>query len=438
MSERMRTRSQGPPVSPPNIERDANPFPNREQIARDQADAVRLATLAAQGEVGLASNVNIRDIRVEQGEIPPVNLQNQVVYGIPQETGENSPESDPPKENTGQRNMTGEIPRFQTQEVNEEGAVGGSAVEQETPQHPTKVEEVSREENIGSPVDSTQDIVDGQQFMDDNLSDVMRNSAIASNLSSLLNLTTTTTQKPERPATMDWILPDGLNTKLENVTTKEIADFPAPGTSNGAMIVDIPNIEPYFNTRRFLVDLHTGDMFAATKGNWHRLEVGCKKVGFVTENLATLLEHAGSRLEKQLRPVDKDQTTVLRLDSTKAKAPPIPFIPNAYNYEEHTEAMTPTARKNYIKDRTQAAETYITEYNNTRLWKLENMIPPENLDQRLQIVFGRVNAVQEAIDRALEKDNEIRRKTNLRYLETPNRFPTPDTMQAHEPARWIT
>ena len=85
----MRTRSQGPPVSP-NIERDANPFPNPEQIARDQADAVRLATLAAQGEVGLASNVNIRDIGAEQGEIPPVNVQNQAAYGTPQETGENS------------------------------------------------------------------------------------------------------------------------------------------------------------------------------------------------------------------------------------------------------------------------------------------------------------------------------------------------------------
>ena len=310
--------------------------------------------------------------------------------------------------------------------------------EQGTPHPPTKIEEVSREENTGSPADIVQDIAEGQQFIDDNLSDVMRNSAIASNLSSLLNFTTTTAQKPERPATMDWILPDGLNTKLERVTNKEIADFPAPGTNNGAMMVDIPNIEPYFNTKRFLVDLHTGDMFAAVRGSWYRLEVGCRKVGFVTDNLPTLLEHASSRLEKQLRPIDKDQTTVLRLDPTKAKAPPIPFIPNAYNYEIHSEAMTPTARKNYIKDRTQVAETYITEYNNTRLWKLENVILPKGLDQRLQIVFGRVEATRKAIDEALEKDNEIRRRTNLRYLEVPTRFPTPGTMQAHEPNHWIT
>ena len=137
----------------PNIERDANPFPNPEQIARDQADAVRLASLAAQGEVGLANNVNTHNIGVEQGEIPPVNTQNQVVYGIPQETGENSPENINQRETTEQGNTTGEIPPNQTRERDEEGAVGGNVQVQGTPQHPTKIEEVSREENAGSPVD---------------------------------------------------------------------------------------------------------------------------------------------------------------------------------------------------------------------------------------------------------------------------------------------
>ena len=268
----MCTRSQGPPVSP-NIERDASPFPNPEQIARDQAEAVRLI-----------NNVNTHNIWVEQGEIPPVNTGNQVTNTNPPNTGKNSPENGGQGEDSNQENTTGEIPPDQGLIGDQAGAVGGATQSQGTPQHPTKVEEVSREENMGSPAESTQDIVDGQQFMDDNLSDVMRHSAIASNLSSLLNFTTTTTQKPERPATMDWILPDGLNSKLESVSTKEIADFPAPGTSNGAMIVDIPNIEPYFSTKRFLVDLHTGDMFAAMRGSWFRLEVGCKKVGFVTES----------------------------------------------------------------------------------------------------------------------------------------------------------
>ena len=52
----------------------------------------------------------------------------------------------------------------------------------------------------------------------------------------------------------------------------------------------------------------------------------------------------------------------------------IPKIPHAHNYPPHAEAMSPTARKNYIKDRTQVAAIYITEYSNTRLWELENKV----------------------------------------------------------------
>ena len=308
MSERMRTRSQGPLVSP-NIDR--NVIPNPKQIARDQAEAVRLARLAAGRNVGLTNSENTHRNNTEQDELPPVNIENQAPNGNSQETGENLPEIEAQEEVANHENNTGEIPPNSDQEMSEIGATGEVSQQQGTPQQTPKVEDISRVESVRSPGEIAQGIVDGQQYMDDNLSDVMRNSAIASNLSSLLNFTTTTTQKPEGQVTLDWILPDGLNSKLENVATKEIANFPAPGTNNGAMIVEIPNIEPYFSTKKFLVDLHTGDLFAATQGNWHRLEVGCRRTGFVTENLTTLLEHAGARLRKQLQPVDSDQTKVL-------------------------------------------------------------------------------------------------------------------------------
>ena len=309
MSERMGTRSQGPPVSP-NIDHDA--FPNPEQVARDQAEAVRLARLAAEGDMGLTNSDNTHRNNTERGEIPSVSGKNQVLSVDSQEMGENLPETKVQRGGTTQENNTGEIPPNGDGDTVETDTIAGDSQPQGTPLQTTpKVEDISRIESIRSPGESAQGIVDGQQFMDDNLSDVMRNSAIASNLSSLLNFTTTTAQKPEGQLTMDWILPDGLNSKLVNVTTKEIADFPAPGTSNGAMIVEIPNIEPYFNTRKFLVDLHTGDLFATAQGNWHRLEVGCRRTGFVTENLTTLLEHAGTRFRKHLQHVDKDQTSVL-------------------------------------------------------------------------------------------------------------------------------
>ena len=65
----MRTRSQGPLVSP-NIEREANSFPNPEQIARGQVDALRLANLAAQGELGLVNNANTHNIGGRTGRDP--------------------------------------------------------------------------------------------------------------------------------------------------------------------------------------------------------------------------------------------------------------------------------------------------------------------------------------------------------------------------------
>ena len=57
----------------------------------------------------------------------------------------------------------------------------------------------------------------------------------------------------------------------------------------------------------------------------------------------------------------------------------------------------------YIKDRAQAAVTYIMEYGNNTLWNLEKRAPIHKLTQRLQFVFGRVNTVRKAVDEAIEK-----------------------------------
>ena len=94
---------------------------------------------------------------------------------------------------------------------------------------------------------------------------------------------------------------------------------------------------------------------------------------------------------------------VLTLDPAEAQPPPLPFIPNIANYTLHIKPMSPAMRKNYIKDRAQAAVTYITEYGNTALWSLENMVPLHKLTQRLQVLFGRVDAVRKAVGRSDRK-----------------------------------
>ena len=128
---------------------------------------------------------------------------------------------------------------------------------------------------------------------------------------------------------------------------------------------------------------------------------------------------------------------VLTLDPSEAQPPLLPFIPNVANYVTHNKLMSHAMRKNYIKDRAQAAVTYITEYGNTTLWSLENLVPVHQLMQCLQIVFDKANAVRKAVDKAIENDDEIRRNKCMCYLKPPKRFPVPEDMESEETATWI-
>ena len=150
-----------------------------------------------------------------------------------------------------------------------------------------------------------------------------------------------------------------------------------------------------------------------------------------------LIQHASIRLKNKIYGRKEDQTVVLTLDPTKAQPPPLPFIPSIANYTLHSKPMSPAMRKNYIKDRAQAAVMYITEYGNTTLWSLENLVPLHKLMQHLQVMLGRVDAVRKAVDEAIENDDEIRRKKCMHYLKPPKRFPRPEDMESEENATWI-
>ena len=235
---------------------------------------------------------------------------------------------------------------------------------------------------------------------------------------------------------MDWIIPDGRNSHLETLQEKHIMNFPAPGGKTGAILVHLPDLEPFYDTKEFLIDLQSGKLFAKLYNKWHAAGLTCRKHDFEVEQLMVLIQHASIRLKSSLQR--NGNTEVLVLDPTKAQPPPLPFIPEIGNYITHNKPMSPTMRKNYIKDRAQAAVTYITEYGNTRLWTMENLVPAHRLRQRLQIVFGKTNALREVIDKAIGCDDEIRRKKCMRYLKPPKRFPAPEEMDREETAGWIS
>ena len=230
--------------------------------------------------------------------------------------------------------------------------------------------------------------------------------------------------------TLDWVIPDSRNSCLETLQDKHIMDFPAPGDKTGAMLVYLPDLD--LDTKEFLIDLQSGELFVKLHNKWHAAGLTCRKQDFEVDQLMALIQHACIRLKNMLhKNVDTD---VLILDPAKAQPPPLPFIPDMGNYITHDKPMSPAMLKNYIKDRAQAAVTYITEYGNTWLWTMENLVPDHKLRQQLQIVFGRTNALREAIDKAIECDDELRRKKCMQYLKPPKRFPALEEMDNEETA----
>ena len=190
------------------------------------------------------------------------------------------------------------------------------------------------------------------------------------------------------------------------------------------MLVHLLDLEPFYNTKEFLVDLQSGELFVKLNDRWHPAGLTCNKRNFEVDSLMALIQHASIKLKNRIYGRKEEQTTVLTLDSSQAQLPPLPFIQRAANYILHDKPMSPAMRKNYIKDRVQTVVTYITEYGSTTLWSLEKKAPPHKLTQYLQSVFGRVNVVRKAVDKTIENDNEIRRRKCMRYLKPPQKVPS--------------
>ena len=67
-------------------------------------------------------------------------------------------------------------------------------------------------------------------------------------------------EKPTLP--LGWIVPDGTNWTLEEITQKKVANGMSPGgDSAGAIITSLENLEPYYRMQFFLVDIETGKVF---------------------------------------------------------------------------------------------------------------------------------------------------------------------------------
>ena len=99
----------------------------------------------------------------------------------------------------------------------------------------------------------------------------------ASQIQTNFSTTGSTCNIPGKPAIpLGWIIPDGTNQTLEEINEKKVANGISPGGGNvGAIIASLQNLELYYGTQFFLVDIETGEVFAYVQQQWRQTGLYC-------------------------------------------------------------------------------------------------------------------------------------------------------------------
>ena len=222
-----------------------------------------------------------------------------------------------------------------------------------------------------SPDTQIKSTIEGETiYFDDNLSDVMRTSVQGNqpiNWADPLGLGLSNTQPVNHRLLLGWVLPDGLNKKLEDIETKTIANFASPGGGTGAMLVKLPALQPYYYTKQFLVDLDTGELFAQRHKLWYTTGLTCRSRQFspneVDERIQRESEWYRQKLEEEeqteIIPIKQDTTQYLKLPTpiqskqSTAILPNLPNLPDPSCFRIFTDVMQLQTRKNYLRDSVQ-------------------------------------------------------------------------------------
>ena len=286
--------------------------------------------------------------------------------------------------------------------------------------------------------DATNDLLD--QYMDENYTDVPRTSLLnPSSYLSLPSVKRSPQQEQPRPMAMDWYLPDGSNLRLVEVPGTKIADFSSPGGGTGAMTMTIPHLMLHYQTTKYLVDLDTGELFGWIVNQWRHTRLYCSAQPFVIRELTAMTTRCSEALRMDLE--QEQQMSVVQLSSegrqNTTDLPSLPMMPEPGAYVTQPDVMTPQMRRNYVRDRTQAALMYIKEYETSQKWEHDPQYDVQQVRQQLQIVYGKADKVKKNVDTAVLNDDIYRRRRIMRTLELPQRFPLPQNMKNSPVETWV-
>ena len=204
-------------------------------------------------------------------------------------------------------------------------------------------------------------------------------------------------------------------------------------------MLTLPHLMLHYQTTKYLVDIDTGELFGWIANQWRRTGLHCSTQPFVISELTARTTHCSTALRMDLE--QEQQTSVVQLTGEERRntvqLPPLPLMPEPEAYVTQPDAMMPQMRKNYVRDRTQAALTYITEYKTSQEWEKDPQYDAQQVRQWLQIVYGKADKVRQRVDTALLNDDIYRRRRVMRTLDLPERFPVPQNMKDSPVATWV-
>ena len=153
-------------------------------------------------------------------------------------------------------------------------------------------------------------------FFDDDISDVMRASTQANQTNNRswndpLGLDPMNHDPNQQKwMSLSWVIPDGLNRKIEEVEEKSIANFASPGGGEGAMILQLPALAPYYNTDTFLADLTTGELFAQVRTMWYATGLTCGNRQFSPNEVDERVQRESEKFKDEVdrRGTDRGST----------------------------------------------------------------------------------------------------------------------------------
>ena len=221
---------------------------------------------------------------------------------------------------------------------------------------------------------------------------------------------------------------------------KKIADFHSPGGGTGALILTLTHLLLHYNTTKYLIDIDTGEVFGWIANQWRRTGLYCSSQLFVISELTAMTTRCSAALQIDLE--QEQQTNVIQLAgagrTNTIPLPPPPLLPEPDAYVQQRDAMTLNMRRNYVRDQTQAALMYISEYETAQKWEGDPQYDEQQVRQRLQIIYGKADQVKQRIYAALNNDDIHHRRRVMRTLGLPKRFPQPQNMKGSSVMTWIT